>query len=290
MIIGNNRPAVIDNIRQAAESGEYYAKVELDDPVLTPEQSAAIIDRYLRGRTRRSYRLKNFAARRLANAATTLFNRDTAIVGMEKIAGVTGGAILTSNHFSPLDNTVVRRFTRAAGKKRLCIVSQESNLAMPGMLGFLMNYADIIPISDDMHYMQGQFLQTLRELTDRGDWVLIYPEQEMWFNYRKPRPPKRGAFYFAAKLNVPVICCFVEIRDLADMDTEQFHKVRYTLHILDVLTPDPGKSVRENSIAMSQRDYELKKEAYQRIYGKALDYDFEDSDIAGWLGSGAVES
>lgn len=290
MIIGNNRPAVIDNIRQAAESGEYYAKVELDDPVLTPEQSAAIIDRYLRGRTRRSYRFKNFAARRLANAATTLFNRDTAIVGMEKIAGVTGGAILTCNHFNPLDNTVVRRFTRAAGKKRLCIVSQESNLAMPGMLGFLMNYADIIPISDDMHYMQGQFLQTLRELTGRGEWVLIYPEQEMWFNYRKPRPPKRGAFYFAAKLNVPVICCFVEIRDLADMDTEQFHKVRYTLHILDVLTPDPGKSVRENSIAMSQRDYELKKEAYQRIYGKALDYDFEDSDIAGWLGSGAVES
>ncbi len=290
MIIGNNRPAVIENIRQAAESGDFYAKVELDDPCLTPQQSAAIISRYLENRARLSYRLKCFTARRMAGAATGLFNRDTHITGMEKLACVRGGAVITSNHFSPLDNTVVRCLTRKAGKKRLYIVSQESNLAMPGLIGFLMNYADIVPLSGDNHYMQGQFFETLRTLTDRGEWVLIYPEQEMWFNYRKPRPPKRGPYYFAAKMNKPVICCFVEIQDKPEMDTQSFHRVRYVLHILDVLFPDPEKSVRENSQEMARRDYELKSAAYQQAYGKPLRYTFDSSDIAGWTGSEAVES
>lgn len=288
MILGDNRPAVIANIRNAAQTGDFYKKVELGDPQLTPEQSAAIIHRYLTRRGACSFRLKGFAARQMANAATAMFNRDTAIVGMEKVASVTGGAILTSNHFSPVDNTVVRHFARAVGKKRVCIVSQETNLAMPGILGFLMNYADVIPISDDMHYMQGKFLETLQSLVDRKEWVLIYPEQEMWFNYRKPRPPKRGAYYFASRMNVPVICCFVEMRDIPELDTPEFHKVRYTIHILDVLTPDPAKSVRENSLEMCRRDYALKKRAYEEIYGKPLDYTFADSDIAGWLGSKAV--
>lgn len=284
MIIGDNRTAVIGNIRRAAESGDYYSKVELSDPVLTSDQSAAIIQRYLSTRDTAAFRMKGFAARRLVNAASALMNRDSVIVGMEKAAGITGGAVLTSNHFSPLDNTVIRQFARAMGKKRIPIVSQETNLAMPGFIGFLMNYADIIPISDDMHYMQNQFFQTLQTLANRGEWILIYPEQEMWFHYRKPRPPKRGAYYYAAKMNVPVICCFVEMQDQADLDTPEFRKVRYTLHILDVLTPDPGKSVRENSIAMCRRDYQLKTEAYEKIYGKKLGYDFDPSDIAGWLG------
>ena len=35
-----------------------------------------------------------------------------------------------------------------------------------------------------------------------GDIVLIYPEEEMWFNYRLPRPCKRGAYQFAHELDV----------------------------------------------------------------------------------------
>ena len=30
-----------------------------------------------------------------------------------------------------------------------------------------------------------------------GEKVLVYPEQSMWWNYRKPRPLKSGAFKFA---------------------------------------------------------------------------------------------
>ena len=129
-----------------------------------------------------------------------------------------------------------------------------------------------------------QLPDILEELVKKDEFVLIYPEQEMWFNYRRPRPPRKGAYHFAAKLKVPVISCFVEMRDEQEMDTKNFHKVRYTLHILDVLYPDPQKSVRENSAALCEKDYALKKEAYERIYGKPLSYAFEPSDIAGWTG------
>ena len=114
--------------------------------------------------------------------------------------------------------------------------------------------------------------------------MLIYPEQEMWFNYRKPRPPKRGAYYFAAKCGVPVISCFTEMTELDERDNEQFKKVRYILHVLPPIYPEKGLTVRENSLKMMERDYEQKKRAYESAYGKPLSYEFSKKDIAGFVG------
>ena len=41
MILGNDRPAVVEHIRQLVSDNELNAKAELDDPVLTPEQKGA---------------------------------------------------------------------------------------------------------------------------------------------------------------------------------------------------------------------------------------------------------
>jgi len=288
MIIGEQREAVIANIAAAAVAGEFHSKVELNDPVLTDEQETELIQGYLKKRNTVSYKCKSFAARHLANAATKMINADTQIIGFDKAAAVEGGALLTCNHFSPLDNTVVRHLARKLGKKRINIISQQSNFAMTGPIGFLMNYADTIPLSEKPHYMMKQLPEILEELVSRDELVLIYPEKEMWFNYRKPRPFLRGAYHFAAKLGKPIISCFIEMQDMDEMDTEQFHKVRYVMHILDVLYPDPDKNIRENSMYLCERDYELKKAAYERIYGKCLCYDFEPDDIAGWTGEQTV--
>ena len=48
MIIGDNREAVIENIRTALENQQYNIKVEINDPVLTPKESNAIIEKYLK--------------------------------------------------------------------------------------------------------------------------------------------------------------------------------------------------------------------------------------------------
>ncbi|MBQ4312679.1 MAG: 1-acyl-sn-glycerol-3-phosphate acyltransferase [Clostridia bacterium] len=284
MIVGENRGAVVDNIKAAVGRGDFHAKVELGDPVLTEAESKAITDGFLRRRTSPVYKVKSFAARRIANTATRIINRDTEIVGVENLSGLRSGAIITSNHFGPLENTIIRYMVKQCGGKKLNTVSQVTNFAMPGFIGFIMNYADTIPLSEDPRYLARDFLSVIEEKINRNESVLIYPEQEMWFNYRKPRPLKRGAYHFAAKLGVPVISCFVEIRDLEEEDAQEFSKVRYRLHILGTLHPDEAKSVRESSEELCEKDYALKKAAYERIYGKPLDYDFDASDIAGWSG------
>ena len=283
MIIGDNRKAVIENIKLCAESGEFHNKVELNDPVLTAEQSKKITENYIENRKQPAFRAKTALGVTLAKSAAKIVNKNTVITGLEKIPENLGGCLITSNHFSPLENTVIRYLTNTLGRKRLGIISQTSNFAMTGIVGFLMNYADTIPISSEPHYLAKDFPAILKErLIDKKDAVLLYPEQEMWFNYRKPRPPKNGAYFYAAKLNVPIVSCFVEIIDLNKDDNSEFKKVKYVLHILDVLYPDKNKTVRENTDYLALTDYSLKKACYERVYGKKLTYRFEGGDIAGW--------
>lgn len=286
MIIGENRKAVIENIKRYAESEQFHNKVEVNDPNLTAEQSRKITDNYIENRNRVLYKFKKCLGVWLAKAATSLINKDTEIIGLDKIPNDLGGVLITSNHFSPLENTVIRHLTNKLGRKDLGIISQTSNFAMKGLVGYLMNYADTIPISTEPRYLARDFLSLLKErLVDKKHAILLYPEQEMWFNYRKPRPPKDGAYFFASKLNVPIVSCFVEMVDLSEDDTPEFKKVKYILHVLDVLYPDPQKSVRENTEFLSHTDYTLKKNCYESVYGKELTYTFENSDIAGWKGT-----
>lgn len=284
MIIGERREDVIENIRQATERKEMNCKVEIGDPILTQSQSQRIIKRYLTSRRKISYKFKAMIARWIANIATDRLNYNTKIEGWQKIASLTGGALITCNHFNQLDNTVIRYLTLNLGKKRINIISQETNFAMNGIIGYLMKYADTIPLSNNLKAGYKGLMDVMAKLLNKGEYILIYPEQEMWFNYRKPRPCMKGAYLFATKLKVPIISCFIEIRDMDEMDTDEFRKVKYVIHILDVIRPEQCKSDRDNMKEMCERDYELKKSAYERIYGKELSYDFEPSDIAGWLG------
>lgn len=286
MIIGENRRAVIENIKTFAEAGDFHRKVEPGDPVLSLEESKEITDAWLENRGRFSFKVKTALAVLLARIATKKINKDTQIVGMEKIPADIKGAIITSNHFSPLENTVIRHLIQSLGRRELGIISQTSNFAMTGAIGFLMNYANTIPISVDPRYLARDFLSVLKEkLVNRGEFILLYPEQEMWFNYRKPRPPKNGAYFYAAKLNIPIISCFVEMVDCDRDDTEEFRQVRYVLHVLDVLYPDGEKTSRENTEYLAEKDTALKKSCYEKVYGKPLSYTFESTDIAGWKDS-----
>lgn len=283
MIIGDNRRAVIENIRKCAQNGEFHNKVELNDPVLSVQESREITDSYMHNKDLFSYKVKTFLGVTVAKTATKIINRDTEIKGLEKIPDDLGGVLITSNHFGPLENTVIRHLTNKLKRRDLAIISQASNFKMTGFVGFLMNYADTIPISTDPRYLARDFLSILKErLVQKKHAVLLYPEQEMWFNYRKPRPVKSGAYFFAAKLNIPIISCFVEIVDLEEDDTAEFKKVRYVLHILDILYPDTDKTVKENTEILGEIDYKLKKDCYEAVYGKKLTYEFESSDIAGW--------
>ncbi|MBO4693469.1 MAG: 1-acyl-sn-glycerol-3-phosphate acyltransferase [Clostridia bacterium] len=285
MILEETRLQVIDNIKTAAESGEFHKKVEVNDPVLSREESKIITDSFTENRLKIGFKLKSLIACAIADIAMWVINKDTKIIGFEKIPKNLGGVIVTSNHFSPFENTIIRHLNRKMGRRKLNIICQDSNFAMSGPVGFLMNYANTIPITAEPRYLARDFLSILKEkLVIKGESVLLYPEQEMWFNYRKPRPPKGGAYFYAAKLNVPIISCFVEMIDTGIQygKTGHFNKVRFKLYILDVLYSDKDKTTKENTEELAAADYKLKKECYERVYGKKLNYNFDPSDIAGY--------
>lgn len=283
MIIGDNKEAVINNIKQAIIDGDFNRKVEINDPKLTDEEQKRIINKYIKNQHKITYKTKSKIARKILTTATNLINRETVILGMENIKDIKGGAIITSNHFNPLDNTIIKKFSKKAGKRRLYIVNQITNLAMDGFIGFMMNYSDTVPISKQIGYLKKEFPHIISELLNKKQYILIYPEEEMWFNYKKPRPVKPGAYYLAAKNNVPVISCFVEMIDIDEKDNEEFNKVKYILHVLKPIYPDSKKTVKENCNIMMQQDYNQKKEIYEKVYNKKLDYEFENKDIAGWI-------
>lgn len=281
MILGNHREQVIENIQRAIQENDFHRKVEPEDPFLSSVEKEAIVTNYLQEKNTIGYQCKNSLARAIANFITWHENRKTKIVGIEHLSDITGGAIITCNHFSPLDNTVIRFLTRKCGKKNLYIVSQESNMAMQGIVGFLMRYADTIPVSARYSYMKERFPNLLKSLLEQKQYILIYPEEEMWFHYRKPRPLKRGAYHYAAQFHVPIISCFIEIQDCTELDNDLFHKVRYILHVLPTIYPDASLSERENSLQMQKQDELQKRTAYEIAYGKPLSNTFDLSDIAG---------
>lgn len=123
-----------------------------------------------------------------------------------------GGAIVTSNHFDQLDALTINCLAKKM-HRNLSIVIEDTNLMLPGFFKYLMNYIGTIPLVNSANYIGNDFFDHLHTALDQEKWVLIYPEQEMWWNYRKPRKLQRGAYYFAAKQNVPIISIFVEIRN-----------------------------------------------------------------------------
>lgn len=284
MIIGGSKKEVINNIKKNIENNELNKKVEIGDPNLSEDEIQKYINDFYRNKKKLSYFFKNKIANKTVKKISKELYPDIKINGLEKLdlADLSNGAIITSNHFNPLDSYNIRKIVEEKLHKKLYIVVQDTNLAMPGFLGFLFNNIEVIPLSKSPNYIIKKFVPELKKILSKGDFILIYPEEEMWFNYRLPRPCKRGAYQFAHELDVPIISCFVKIVDTNITDNDEFNKVKYEVSIIKVIYPEVGESVKSDSRKMAEVDYEARKKAYEDAYNKKLNYEFDISDIAGW--------
>ena len=278
------RLKVIENIKFAVEEGNFNKKVEEGDPVLTDEQRTEIIGKFDNLKEKLQNKTKAYIARNIVDIITEKINMDTKIIGLEKIKDINGGAIITSNHFSKVDNTIIRYLLHRIGRgKHFYIIVQETNIIMPGSIGWLLRNCYTMPLSKNAEYMTKNFAPALEKLLKQNEYVLIYPEEEMWFNYRKPRPLKIGAYHYAAKFNVPIIPCFIEIREKETIGASGFYDLKYKLHILNPIYPDMSLGLKERKEKMRKIDYDQRVEAYERIYNKKLTNEFKPrEDIAGW--------
>mgnify|MGYP003289414258 CR=1 FL=1 len=196
------------------------------------------------------------------------------VKGLENFTSVKSGAILTCNHFNVCDNYAVWRTIKPyVGKKdRLYKVIREGNYTnSPPPFGFILRHCNTLPLSSNTQTMR-KFLKAINVLLTRGEKILVYPEQAMWWNYRKPRPLTPGAFRFAVENNVPILPLFITMNDSEFIGSDGFNIQEYTLHFLPAIYPDSNLNKKDNIEMLKNKNYEMWKEVYEKTYGIPLEY------------------
>jgi len=198
-----------------------------------------------------------------------------AVEGIENMQKVQSGAVLTCNHFNPYDCFTMELMFRKSGQnknKKIFKIIREGNYTnFPGLYGFFFRNCDTLPLGSTKKAMSC-LINAVDTILKRGDFVLIYPEQSMWWNYKQPKPLKNGSFNFAAKSNVPVIPSFITFED-SDVIGEDGSPVQeYTVHIGEPIYPNSELSAKENMKMIRDKNYAFWKDTYEKAYGKKLEY------------------
>lgn len=274
-----DRLAVLQKIEEYEKNGWFDRDVEDDPPgsILRPEDV-----KYLnRSPSETLKRALSFGAarlyfRRLLRQKKLYLNPTE---GIEHLSGVDGGAVITCNHFHPYDSFIMQKVFDASKRKgRMYRIIREGNYtAFPGFYGMLMRHCDTLPLSSDPATMK-LFLKATKAALDEKNCLLIYAEQSLWWNYRKPKPFKNGAFEIAARRGVPVVPCFITFVDTDRIGDDGFPILSYTPHIGAPIYPDPALSKREAAESMRLQNEAFCKEIYERVYGIPLVYTTEKAD------------
>ncbi len=277
------RLEVLARIDEYEKKGWFSKDVEEDPPTipLTPDK----VD-YL------NKKLSNKIATFFVNVGAKRFIKNLVKNGQMIIKDVKGienfeaiqksGAILTCNHFNPFDNFAIHyvlfKYMYKPGKQVLYKVIREGNYTnFPGIYGFFFRHCNTLPLSANFSTMKN-FMAAMKVLLERGEKVLVYAEQGMWWNYRKPRPLTAGAFKFAAESKVPVLPIFITMNDSDKIGGDGFPIQEYTLHFLPAIYPDESKTVKENMEIMKDKNYEMWKEVYETTYGIPLTYSCDSAE------------
>lgn len=117
-----------------------------------------------------------------------------------------------------------------------------------------------------------KFMKAFEKLLSRGETILIYPEQGMWWNYPKPRPMQDGAFSLAVRNKAPIVPIFITMEDSDVIDGDGFFVKEYTLHILPGIYPDESLSHSEARKKMKETNYGSWVKTYEEFYKKPLKY------------------
>ena len=208
------------------------------------------------------------------NTARKRINRDilrTEVFGKENLNGI-DSAIITCNHVNKFDCLAVQYAT--AGHRTYVIGAKFNN--MKGTLGEMMRAGGLLPLSDSMAAMKN-FNRAVTELLKKGNYVVCYPEQAMWWNYEKPRPFKDGAFSLAVMNGVPVIPMFITFRHSGEYDENGIEIKYMSLHIMEPIFPQENVPRRSNVDFMREKNYRMCCEKYEEFYGKKLEFSTESA-------------
>ena len=189
------------------------------------------------------------------------------IENLELLNGQRQGAIITINHFNPLDTFAVEAAIHDAGiEKKLFKVIREGNYTNfpEGPIADYFKYGRTLPLSQSKATMR-MFLDSLKKLLDDGNLIIVCAEQAMWENYHKPKPMKYGAYRWATESHVPVIPMFIG-------HSKEGESALYTIYIGNPIFSQEDKSLSENTIEMRNKNFDFCRWAYEWHYRRRLTY------------------
>lgn len=268
------RLAILEKIAEYEREGRFDEDVEDDPPAppLMPDDIEYIqhsIGSKLR--TKYAYKIAKWFVNFLVYKKQLIIKE---IKGIENFRNLHTGAIITCNHFNAMDSFAMGLLYEKSHhhrRKMYRIIREGNYTGFPGFYGFLMRNCNTIPLSSNADTMK-KFLKGVDYILKKGHFILIYPEQSMWWNYKKPKPLKKGGFTFAARNNVPVLPVFITMEDSDVLDQDGFYVQEYTIHVGEPIYPDPDKSRPENAEMMKKKNYELWKKIYEETYNETLTY------------------
>ncbi len=272
-----DRVRVLEKIDALEREGIFDKDVEDDPPTLplTPD-NVNYLNRGIVASAKRRFAF--FLARRFFKKA--IKNREIfidEIVGAENI-GKCENAIITCNHFNAFDSFVMQYVFDASGHYgRMFRVIREGNYtSFPGFYGFLMRNCNTLPLSSNKETLH-MFLKAADTALSTGNCVLVYPEQSMWYNYRKPKPHKSGGFDIAVRNNVPIVPCFITMKD-SDVIGEDGYPVQiYKPFVGEPIYPDESLPRGKRSLDLMNKNYEYCKKIYESFYGIPLIYSCDEN-------------
>ena len=277
-----DRVEILRKIEEYEKQGRFDEDVEEDPPsrVLMPDEIE-----YIRKNIRQKLKTK-FAFMIAHKFVRNLIDEKKLIIkeirGIENFRNLQSGAIITCNHFNAFDSFAIQLaydYANQPDRTFYRVIREGNYTSFPGFYGFLMRHCNTLPLSSNRATMK-KFITAIDELLTEGNFVLVYPEQSMWWNYRKPKPLKKGAFRFAVKSDVPVLPCFITMKDSDIVGEDGFFVQEYTINIGEPIYPDRDKKPTERAEEMMAKNFEVWKNIYEEEYNIPLEYTTETSGEA----------
>lgn len=266
-----DRVAILRKIENLEANGVYDVDVEEDPPTKPIKGNVDYAKKKKINKIKAKFAF--FVARRFVNG---LIKKRKFIykgaAGKENLARLKTGAVITCNHFNAFDSFAIHMAYTESGlaDSDFFRVIREGNYTnFPGLYGFFMRNCNTLPIPSAYSELK-KFDAGADALLAEGKFLLVYPEQSMWWNYRKPRPLKNGAFHFAAKNSVPIVPCFITLKDSEIIDDDGFPVQEYTVHICPPIYPDESTSNAQRVKKLRDENEKVWKEVYERVYGYPL--------------------
>ncbi len=270
------RLKVLRRIEELEKQGIFDKDVE-DDPETIPLLPDDVDYLNKKSTSKIKSRIANGVAKRFLGELV----RDNKLIidkinGLENMKNINSGAIITCNHFNPFDSFSIEKVFRIAEMdktKKLYKVIREGNYTnFPGLYGFFFRNCDTLPLSSNAKTMV-EFMKAVDTILQRKDFILIYPEQSMWWNYKKPKPLKDGAFKFAVRNDVPVLPIFITMEDSSIIQDDGFPVQKYTINIEKPIYPDKNLNKKQNINMMRDKNFDVWKNIYENFYDIPLEYE-----------------